>query len=61
MNRLIIKSLVHILCNIVSGELDEAISYKLLVEVALTDGSRLEFIPDEFYLNYLSNLYDFIK
>lgn len=59
MNRLIIKSLVHILCYIMSGELDEAISYKLLVEISLTDGRRLEFIPDEFYLNDLSNLHHF--
>jgi hypothetical protein len=56
-NWLIIKSLVHILCDIMSGKLDEAISFKLLVEISLTDGCRLEFIPDEFYLNDLSNLH----
>lgn len=45
MNRLIIKSLVNILRDIMSGELDEPIS----------DGRRLELIPDEFYLNDLSD------
>jgi hypothetical protein len=45
MNRLIIKSLVHILRDIMSGELDEPIS----------DGRRLDLIPDEFDLNDLSD------
>jgi len=57
MNRLIIKSLVHILRDIISGELDESIPYNLLVDVALTDGRCLDLIPDEFHLNYLSDLY----
>jgi hypothetical protein len=59
MNRLIIKSLVNILRDIMSGELDEPISYKLLVEVVLTDGRRLELISDEFYLNDLSDLHGY--
>ena len=63
MNRLIIKSLVHILRDIMSGELDEPISYKLLAEEELTDGRRLDLIPDEFDLNDLSDLhsYDIFK